>query len=148
MGKVKIGRGDWVVVCDGAKALVLENVGDDKFLNLKTREVHEQKDLKTSEQGTDTPGRSFNSIDNRRSAMEQTDWHDQDEQRFLQKLAGHLDAAVNSGQATSLIIVAPPRALGVLRQAYSANVRTALRAEIDKDFVKIPVHEIEKHLAA
>jgi protein required for attachment to host cells len=44
-------------------------------------------------------------------------------------------------------IGAPPRALGVLRQACSHNLRTALRAEIDKDFVKLPVHEIEKHLA-
>ena len=37
MSKLKIGEGEWVVVCDGAKALVLENVGDPKFLNLKTR---------------------------------------------------------------------------------------------------------------
>ena len=44
--------------------------------------------------------------------------------------------------------MAPPRALGVLRQAYSHDLRTALRAEIDKDLVKLPVHEIEKHLAA
>jgi protein required for attachment to host cells len=27
-------------------------------------------------------------------------------------------------------------------------LRNALRAEIDKDLVKMPVHEIEKHLAA
>ena len=53
-----------------------------------------------------------------------------------------------AARTKSLIIVAPPRALGVLRQAYSHNLRTALRAEIDKDFVKLPVHEIEKHLAA
>ena len=79
--------------------------------------------------------------------MEQTDWHDQEEHRFLHKLVGHLDAAVNAGKAKSLIVIAPPRALGVLRQAYSHNLRTALRAEIDKDFVKLPVHEIEKHLA-
>ena len=37
--------------------------------------------------------------------------------------------------------------LGVLRQAYSHNLRAALRAEIDKDFVKLPVYETEKHLA-
>jgi protein required for attachment to host cells len=36
----------------------------------------------------------------------------------------------------------------VLRQSSSPHVRGALRAEIDKDFVKLPVHEIEKHLAA
>jgi len=141
-------RGDWVVVCDGKKALVLENVGDTKVLNLKTREIHEQPDAKTSDQGTDKPGRSINSIDSRRSAMEQTDWHDQEEERFLQRLASRLDAEVNAGNAKSVIMVAPPRALGVLRQAYSQNLRNALRAEIDKDFVRMPVNEIERRLAA
>jgi protein required for attachment to host cells len=147
MSGVKITQGEWVLVCDGTKALVLENVGDEKFPNLKTKEVFEQEDPKTHEQGTDAPGRSINSIDARRSAMEQTDWHEQAERRFLQGLAGHLDAAVNAGQTKSLIVVAPPRALGVLRQAYSHNLRAALRAEIDKDLVRLPVYQIEKHLA-
>ena len=53
-----------------------------------------------------------------------------------------------AGETKSLIVVAPPRALGVLRQSYSAPVRNALRAEIDKDYVGMPVHEIEKHLVA
>ena len=52
------------------------------------------------------------------------------------------------GKAKSVIMVAPPRALGVLRHSYSSHLRSAVRAEIDKDFVKLPVHEIEKHLAA
>jgi protein required for attachment to host cells len=147
MSKLRISRGEWVVVCDGAKALVLENEGDEKFPNLKTKEVYEQDDPRTREQGTDAPGRSINSVDGRRSAMEQTDWHLQAEDRFLRKLVGHLDVAVNAGKIKSLILVAPPRALGVLRQAYSHNLRAALRAEIDKDFVKLPVYEIEKHLA-
>ena len=148
MQKLKIRQGDWVVVCDGKKALLLENVGDEKFVNLKTREVREHADPKTHELGTDEPGRAFSSVGSGRSAVEQTDWHVQEENRFLQKLAGHLEAAVNAGEAKSLIVVAPPRALGVLRQAYSHNLRAAVRAEIDKDLVKLPVHEIEKHLAA
>jgi protein required for attachment to host cells len=146
MTKVKIRAGDWVVVCDGKKALVLENVGDEKFLNLKTREVYEHADQKTHELGTDAPGRSFSSVGSGRSAMEQTDWHQQEEDRFLRKLLVHLDAAVNAGQAKAIVLVAPPRALGVLRPSYSHALRGALRAEIDKDFVKLPVHEIEKHL--
>ena len=147
MQKLKIRQGDWVIVCDGKKALVLVNIGDEKFLNLKTREVHEHPDLKTRELGTDAPGRAFNSVGAGRSAMEPTDWHKQEEDRFLQKLVGQLDHAVNAGEVKSLIIVAPPRALGVLRQAYSHNLRAAVQAEIDKDLVRLPVHEIEKHLA-
>jgi protein required for attachment to host cells len=145
---LKIHSGDWVVVCDGAKALILENAGDAISPNLKTKEIHQQPDSKTSEQGTDAPGRSINSNGSRRSTMEQTDWHDQAEQQFLTDIAKRLDAAVVAGETKSLILIAPPRALGVLRQAFSAPVRNAIRAEIDKDYVKMPVYEIEKHLAA
>ena len=148
MSKVTIRQGDWVLVCDGAKALILENAGDEKFLNLKTRQVYEQADAKTREQGADAPGRAINSIDGRRSAMEQTDWHTQEEERFLQKLAAHLDVEVKAGHVKSLVMVAPPRALGVLRPACTHDLRNALTTEIDKDLVSMPLHEIEKHLTA
>jgi protein required for attachment to host cells len=147
MADLRIRSGEWVVVCDGAKALILENAGDAISPNLKTREVHEQPDPMTREQGTDAPGRAFSSVGSRRSAVEQTDWHDQAEQRFLADLADRLDAAVAMGEAKSMIVVAPPRALGMLRQSLSAGVRSTVRAEIDKDYVKMPVYEIEKHLA-
>jgi len=148
MHNLRIHTGDWVVVCDGAKALILENAGDAQALNLKTKEVREQPDEKTHEQGTDAPGRAINSVNGRRSAMEQTDWHDQSEQRFLGELSKRLDAAVTAGETKALVLIAPPRALGVMRQAATANLRKAVRAEIDKDLVRMPVYEIEKHLAA
>ena len=148
MAILKIRSGDWVVVCDGAKALILKNAGDGMHPNLKTIEVREQDDARTGEQGTDAPGRSINAIDARRSAMEQTDWHQQGEQRFLADLAKRLDAAVAAGETKSLVIVAPPRALGMLRQVYSNGLRGAVKAEIDKDYVRMPVYEIEKRLAA
>ena len=148
MSKLKLHRGEWVVICDGAKALVLENAGDEMFPNLKTKEVYQQEDLPSREQGSDAPGRAFASVGSARAAMDETDWHEQSERRFLEKLAARLDAAVQSGETKSLVIAAPPRALGTLRQAYSQGLRNALTAEIDKDLVKMPVHEIEKHLAA
>ncbi len=148
MTETIIKHGDWVVVCDGTKALVLENAGNAKSLELKTLEVYEQDDPKTSEQGTDAPGRALNTVGKVRSAVDQTDWHDQAEQRFLAQLAGRLDHAAKQGKLRRLIIVAPPRALGVLRHTYSHDTRGVLRAEIDKDLVKLPVQEIAKRLAA
>ncbi len=146
MSELLIHKGEWVVVCDGAKALLLENTGDAKFPNLKTIEVLAQKDPPTREQGTDEPGRTFSSVGHGRSSYEQTDWHNQAEEAFLLGLATRLDAAINAGKVKSLIIVAPPRALGVLRPAYSHALKGAVRAELDKDYVKMPVYEIEKHL--
>jgi protein required for attachment to host cells len=141
-----IRHGEWVVVCDGAKALILENSGDIRLPNLKTVRVFEQKDPATHELGTDAPGRVINSVGSTRSAVEQTDWHDLLERAFLAQLAQHLDAAISSGKAKSLIMVAPPRALGMIRSAYSNALKDAVRAEVDKGLVKMPVHEIQKLL--
>jgi protein required for attachment to host cells len=146
MSELFIHEGEWVVVCDGAKALILENAGDAKFPNLKAVEVFEQKALATHELGSDAPGRSHSSLGHGRSSVEQTDWHDQAERAFLAQLVKHLDAAIAAGKTKSLIMVAPPRALGVIRQAYSPALRAAVRTELDKDFVKLPVYQIEKHL--
>jgi protein required for attachment to host cells len=148
MSGLKFDRGEWVVVADGARALILENVGDRLYPDLRTKEVYRQPDPKTSEIGTDQPGRAFNSINGARSAVEQTDFHDLEERRFLTKLVERLDKAVVTGEVKSLVVVAPPRSLGVLRGAYSKNLREAVRTEIEKDYVKMPVDEIAKHLAA
>jgi protein required for attachment to host cells len=148
MPRLTIRQGEWVVVCDGAKALVLENVGDDKFPNLKTLEVFEQENPATREQGTDKPGRMpAIGQGTGRASVGQTDWHDRAEEAFLTRLAERLDAAVGAGKTKSLIVIAPPRALGMLRPAYTHALKGAVRAELDKDLVKLPVHEIERHLS-
>jgi len=148
MSELSIHRDEWVVVCDGAKALVLQNTGDSKFPNLKMREVYEQKDLPTHLLGADRPGRTHSSAGSGSSAVTQTDWHNQAEQAFLTQLAEKLDAAVVVGKTKSIILAASPRALGMIRPAYSHTLRAAVRAEVDKDLVKLPIHEIEKHLTA
>lgn len=145
---IKIEQDDWVIVCDGAKALFLQNAGDSKFPNLQTREVMEQEVPPTSELGTDKPGRSHSSVGPGRSSVQQTDFHTQQEEEFLRSIMIKLDAAAQSGQMKSIIIVAPPRAIGVLRQHYTHALKQAVREEVQKDYVKMPVYEIEKHLAA
>jgi protein required for attachment to host cells len=145
---VKIGQDEWVIVCDGSKALFLQNAGDSKFPNLQTREVMEQTVPPTSEIGSDKPGRSHSSTGHGRSAVEQTDFHTQQEEEFLRSIMLKLDSAAQAGNMKSIILVAPPRALGVLRQHYTHALKQAVREEIQKDYVKMPVYEIEKHLAA
>ena len=147
MAKTKVRKGDWVVVCDGRKALIFENVGDEKFLNLQVKEVREHEDPMTHELGTDEPGRVFQSVGTKRSAVEQTDWHASEQRRFLKALVRDLEGALAHKAVERLILVAPPAALGVLRPAYTEVLRRALAAEIAKDWVRMPVPDIEKRLA-
>lgn len=148
MVKTKINTGDWVVVCDGRKALILENTGDAKFPSLKVIETREQRDPPTREQGTDHPGRVHESVGASRSSVEQTDWHDAAERAFLRSLVGYLDSALGAGNPKRLVVIAPPRALGVLREVYTPRVRKALQEEIDKDLVRVPIYDIERRLFA
>jgi len=146
LAKIKPATGDWIVVCDGRKALILENTGDRMFPDLRTKEAHEHKAPPTRAQGTDAPGRVFQSVGEMRSSVEQTDWHDQEEQAFLKTLAERLDAAITRGETKAIVLVAAPRALGMIRHAYSPAVKRALATEIAKDLVNQPVHEIERQL--
>ena len=148
MSKLQIRQGDWVIVCDGKKALMLENAGDEKFLNLKTREVLDHPDAKTHELGTDAPGRSFSSVGSGRSAMEQTDWHDIDERRFAKDVADTLQTLVRENNIEALVIAAPPRTLAELRKTMHDDVKKRIIAEVDKDLTNQPLHEIEKLLTA
>ena len=115
-------------------------------VKLRTKEVREQSDLPTQDQGSAAPGRVYQSTGAARSSIEQTDWHDESERSFLKALAERLDTAVTSGETSALTIVASPRALGMIRADYSDALRKAINGEVAKDLVKMPVYEIEKQL--
>ena len=82
----------------------------------------------------------------RRSAVEQTDWHDQAESAS----SADRRSPRCGGESRPRQIDHRGRAAARARHVASGladGLRKALRAEIDKDHVKMPVHEIEKHLA-
>ena len=146
MTKPKIASGDWVVVADGRKALICENVGDEVFLNLKVIEERAIENPPTRAQGADRPGRVHQSVGSERSSVEDSDWHDEAERAFLKQLAERLHRAVSAGEVSGLILIAPSRALGMIRPLLSAVVAEILRGELDKDYVKLPIGDLEKRL--
>jgi protein required for attachment to host cells len=148
VAKLKIRPSDWILVCDGKKALILENLGTGDSPNLHVRTVLGHDDPRTRDLGTDAPGRAFASIGNRRSAMQTTDWHEQAERDFLRAVVEYLVSAVSDGNLNGLAVVAPPRALGVLREASPAGLYTLVRAEVGHDYTHLPVDEIERRLFA
>ncbi|MFY9623191.1 MAG: host attachment family protein [Rhodoplanes sp.] len=147
MAKINIPHDAFVFVGDGRKALFLRNEGDEKFLNLKTERVLRDQNPPTREQGSDQPGRAFASVGARRSAVEDTDWHELEEQRFAHVIADALQRLVRERKVKELVVIAPPRTLAELRRAFHSEVKSRIVAEIDKDLTKQPIYEIEKHLA-
>lgn len=146
MTKIAVPWHGWVVVCDGAKALILQNAGDKEEINLTLVEHFEEGHAPTSELGTDKPGRVQESATTGRSAVAETNLHDQAETDFLTRLVTHLAHQVQEHDIRHVVLVAPPRALGVLRAKLPPALAALVHAEIDKDLVKLPIYEIEKHI--
>jgi protein required for attachment to host cells len=57
MGRISVKSGDWVVVCDGRKALILENIGDAKYPKLHTKELASTQSLAPVSRAPTVPAR-------------------------------------------------------------------------------------------
>jgi protein required for attachment to host cells len=147
MNKLEIPHDAFVFVGDGRKALFLRNAGDERFPNFRAERVFVDENPPTHEQGSDRPGRAFKRAGtNLRSGVEDTDWHELEQHRFIHRVAATMERLVRERKVKTLIVVAPPRTLADLRVAFHSDVKSRIIAEIDKDLTKHPVHEIEKHL--
>lgn len=144
----KLAHGAWVFVGDGQKALFLINEGDEKFPNFRSLSVEEHPDPPSHEQGTDRPGRTHSSVGNGRSAVEQTDWHELEKERFATSIADRINKAAQAGAFTQIVIIAPPKTLGDLRREFTKETEAKIVAEIHKDLTKHTIFEIESVLTA
>ncbi len=135
-----------VLVADGKKYLLLRNTGDLRQPQLSYEGGGEKENPATGQQGSDQPGRAFASVGSARSAMDQTDWHQIEEDRFAGRVAEMLGVLADAGDFEELIVVAPPKSLAELRDSFDRSVTTRLVAEIPKDLTKHPVAEIARIL--
>jgi protein required for attachment to host cells len=146
MIEFSVGNGVWVLVGDGRRALFFQNHGDADLLDLRVIETRIDENPPTHEQGTDKPGRSFTSFSPGRSAMENVDWHELEEERFARAMADRINQAAESGELNAIAIVAPPRALGEIRKELSAKAQSKVVGELAKDLTRHPLKDIEKAL--
>ena len=135
-----------VLVADGRKMLFLRNHGNAAQIDLRVEAHREQDNPPSHDQGSDAPGRSFASIGSRRSAMEETDFHQIAEDRFAAEAADLLRERALGGDFETLVVVAPPRTLGELRKHYHKEVASRIVDEISKDLTDCPIGEIEAAL--
>ena len=134
-----------VLIADGEKALFLRNEGDGKYPNLQVERKREQGNPPNREQAANRPGRVFDSS-TRKSAVDDTDWHELAKDRFASDLSDRLYKRAHNNDFSDLIIVATPNTLGELRQHLHSEVTDRLCGEVDKDWTNHPLDEIEKLL--
>ena len=98
----------------------------------------------TAAQGADRPGRV--NFQDRRSSVEQTDWHTDEETAFAKRTAATFDDLVREKQTRHVMIVAPPRTLSVLRRSLGDDTSRKVMAELAHDLVNHTVGDIEAYL--
>lgn len=145
---MRISHDALVLVADGRKSLFLRNEGDDEYLNLVVEDQRAHADLEDRELKSDAPGRAMNQVGGGQSTMDEPDYHQIEEDRFARETAELLEKRVQQDGVGQLVVVAPPRTLGELRQHYGKAVEAKIVAEIDKDLVNHPIDRLEGVLRA
>ena len=132
-----------VLVADGRKMLFFRNHGDENQIDLRTESHDARKDRKDREIKTDAPGTTKQSAGYGRSTYEEPDFQQQEEDRWIKEAADELKARVLRGDFDALAIVAPPKALGVLKKCLHKEVERRLVCTVNKEMSGRPIPDIE-----
>jgi len=139
----------WVLVADGKRAQLYRNDGPDHGLNRVANGSFES-DLPPTHSGavmTDRPARVQESASSARHAIEpKTDPRRAAKAAFAAELAKKLEDGLVRGACQRIVLVAPPRILGELREHLSPRGRDAVAGEIVKDLTHLPLAELAKQV--
>lgn len=130
-----------ILTADGGRFCLYRNCGRGLAIELELLAEASRSGSKTTELGRDAPGRTFQSAGKRRSAYEQSDLHDREEEEFVAVAASQL-----SGYATpstcDIFLIADPKTLGRLRAQLPDPFQDRIVAEINRDFAMSRPEEI------
>ena len=137
----------WILVADGRRARVLVE-------QRRGAELEEPSDwaMEISEQDLydpqDRPPRSFDRTGAGRHAMDGgRSLHEVEEEKFLKRVAERLGDAEKHNQFDHLVIAAPPRALGLLRNMLPPGAKSRIRADLSKDLLNEPAPKLRERLS-
>jgi protein required for attachment to host cells len=132
-----------VLVADGRKMLFFRNTGDENQIDLRTEAHDARKDRKNREIRADPPGTTQQSFGYGHSTYEETDFQQQEEDRWIRDAADELKTRALRNDFDALAIVAPPRALGTLKKCLHKEVARRIVRTINKEMSGRPIPDIE-----
>ena len=138
-----------ILVAHDAGARFFENEGPGKGIELIEELDHPEGRERDRDFDTDRPGRSFrkNSADPRRAAMSRSQTpHERAVADFARVLAQKLQRGRTSNRYDRLVLVAPPRFLGLLRSSLDGPTTQLVVGSLDKDLAAHKESELVEHL--
>ncbi len=125
----------WVVVANASRAQVF--AADILFATLESVEdrIHPSSRMRDQELVSSAPGRSYASPGGQPTALDRhTDPHEVEVERFAREVADLLDHGRKTDRYERLVLVAPPKFLGLLRDAIDADTARAVVGSIARDW--------------
>ena len=141
-----IPHGALVIVADGKKMLWLRNQGDSELLDLRTESHDERDDPMDREIKTDAPGTQSPRAGIGRDTMEETDFHQQGEDRWISSAADEVNRRALRNDFEALVVVVPPKALGQFRKKLHKEAERRLILTVNKEMTDRPIPDIEELL--
>lgn len=132
-----------VLVADGRKMLFFRNHGDEDQIDLRTEAHEAREERKDRDIKTDAPGLVQQSFGSGRSTYEETDFQQQEEDRWIKDAAEELKERALRNDFEALAVIAPPKALGVLRKCLHKEVERRLVCTVNKEMSGRPIPDIE-----
>jgi protein required for attachment to host cells len=137
----------WIAVVDGSRARIFERVGRNGNIAVVLERDEPQARKRTGEIVSDRRGRNTAAPGIARHAMDpKTTAHEHLEETFVRGIAREIDHAAAANRFDELIVIAPPRALGEMRQALSPGARSRVVNEIDKELVQLNAKQLVDYL--
>lgn len=132
----------WIVVSDGSRArFFMARGAEGEWVKFEELE-HPPSRVKRLELVTDAAGKG----PDKRAFDMSSDPKQVEEARFAHQIAQTLDTAHAQDAFQRLMIVAPPRFMGMLRAALSPRVQKAIYATLDKDYTRLDQRELQERV--
>jgi protein required for attachment to host cells len=157
-------RATWILVCDASRARLYREEPHSRGFTLLESFSHEESRAHTRELLADAQGRKPNGLPGgigngaypggttggnylgRPGAASDTDPKTVEAQKFVRELADALERGLNDHAYETLVLIAPPQFLGMLRAAVSSQVEKRIEVTVGKDFSWLEHHALKERL--
>lgn len=138
---MRIGSKTLLLVADGQNATFFRNSAGGETISLEpvhSMGLFNEADRELSD---DRPGHTHVGMTERRTSYEHRDKHEANETEFLKGVAAMSDSLMSDYD--ELVLAAEPHALGVLRKVLPDSLMAKVKTQIDKDYTKTAMPELE-----
>jgi protein required for attachment to host cells len=137
----------WIVVANRVTARIFATDSPLGAIEEVETLLHLQGRMQDEALVTDKPGRTTERAGPGRSATDpDTSQHEHQATVFATEIAATLTKARNDARYGTLVLVAPPAFLGVLRKSIDAQTRSRITLELDKDLALLDARTLRTHL--